>query len=119
MNYERKSQEHKFPKTAWGEKAKAGTKGKDSEDTRQKAETGAEAERIELIGRSKRAERRARKKQCWREADIILRAFLDDFLGPVPDNITRLDECADDQDLDEVCQAMSGATSSMTPLESS
>eukprot|EP00973_Karenia_brevis_P090007 12400512-Karenia_brevis.AAC.1 len=119
MNYERKSQEHKFPKTARGEKAKAGTKSKGSEDDQQKTKAGAETERIELIGWSKRAERRARKKQCRREADIILRAFLDDFLGPVPDKITRLDEQADDQDLDEVCQAMSGATSSMTPLESS
>eukprot|EP00973_Karenia_brevis_P046999 6522389-Karenia_brevis.AAC.1 len=104
MNYERKSQEHKFPKTARGEKDGARTNNKKSEGAQQEVGTKipeAETERIEFIGQSKRAEPRARKKQCRREADIILKAFLDDFLGPVPDNITRLDDFAEDYDQDE------------------
>eukprot|EP00973_Karenia_brevis_P058934 8204658-Karenia_brevis.AAC.1 len=66
MNYERKSQEHKFPKTARGEKSRAKAGDGKSEKVQQEIDTKvpeADTERIELIGRSKRAERRARKKQ--------------------------------------------------------
>eukprot|EP00973_Karenia_brevis_P083317 11555971-Karenia_brevis.AAC.1 len=66
MNYERKSQEHKFPKAARGEKARARANEGRSESAQEKIEKEvpeAETERVEPIGRSKRAERRARKKQ--------------------------------------------------------
>eukprot|EP00973_Karenia_brevis_P045342 6280984-Karenia_brevis.AAC.1 len=71
MNYERKSQEHKFPKTARGEKSRAKTENEKSGDVQKTDITvpEAETEKVELIGRSKKAERRARKKQFRRETD--------------------------------------------------
>eukprot|EP00973_Karenia_brevis_P011277 1525891-Karenia_brevis.AAC.1 len=48
-----------------------------------------------------------------------MEAFLNHFLGPVPENVTRLDEAAEDQDQDEAFQATVEAFLSRVPLESS
>eukprot|EP00973_Karenia_brevis_P017565 2409027-Karenia_brevis.AAC.1 len=46
-----------------------------------------------------------------------MKAFLEHIIGPVPDNITRLDESAEEEDQDEVLRSVEEA-SGRAPLES-
>eukprot|EP00973_Karenia_brevis_P007935 1075769-Karenia_brevis.AAC.1 len=81
MNYERKSNEHQFPKAARGEKAVCNESQSNAvENESQPKEVAAEPgiDEVNQVSRSKKQ----RRKQARRETHAILGAFLDSCLGP-------------------------------------